>query len=240
MRTETFETPEPPNLRINLPSGSFRVSTSDSAETRVELSGPNEDDATIEFRRNELVVEIEWKKLFSRASFVRDHRLEIHAPNGSRIDAHTASGEVEGRGTFGDVSIDSASGDIRLERVEGRFECNTASGDVQVEFVGDVLRVNSASGDVDLGDIEGDAKIRTASGDIQIRSAVKGKIDINSASGDVQVGIRRGSSVYIDASSMSGDMTSDMDVSDAPPVSDGPSVDFRARTMSGDVVVRRA
>jgi DUF4097 and DUF4098 domain-containing protein YvlB len=240
MRTETFETPEPPNLRINLPSGTFNVYTSDTAETRVELSGPNEDDARIEFRRDEIVVEIEWKKLFGRANFVRDHRLEIHAPNGTQIDAHTASGDVEGRGTFGEVSINSASGDVRLERVLGRFDANTASGDVKVEFVSDAVRVNSASGDVELEEIESDAKIRTASGDIEIGSALKGKIDINSASGDVTVGIRRGSSVYIDASSMSGDMVSEMDVSDAPPVSDGPSVDFRARTMSGDVTVRRA
>jgi DUF4097 and DUF4098 domain-containing protein YvlB len=240
MRTETFETPEPPSLRLNLPSGSINVYTSDTAETRIELSGPNEDDARIEYRRNEIVVEIEWKKLFGRANFVRDHRLEIYAPNGSQIDAHTASGDVEGRGNFGEVSIDSASGDVRLDRVEGRFEANTASGDIQVEFVGEALRVNSASGDIELGEVESDAKIRTASGDVEIRSAAKGRIDITSASGDVQIGIRRGSSVYIDASSMSGDMTSEMDVSDAPPVSDGPAVDFRARTMSGDVTVRRA
>jgi DUF4097 and DUF4098 domain-containing protein YvlB len=240
MRTETFETPEPPSLHINLPCGSFNIYTSDTDQTRVELSGPNEDDARIEFRRNEIVVEIEWKKLFGRANFVRDHRLEIYAPNGSQIDAQTASGDVEGRGTFGGVSIDSASGDIRLERVDGRFEANTASGDVQVESVGDAARVNSASGVVDLGEVESDAKIRTASGGIQIRSAVEGKIDIQSASGDIQIGIRRGSSVYIDASSMSGDMSSDLDVSDQPPQSDGPTMDFRARTMSGDITLRRA
>jgi DUF4097 and DUF4098 domain-containing protein YvlB len=237
MRAETFDTPEPPSLRLNLPSGSINVYTSDAAETRVELSGPNEDDATIEFRRNEVVVEIEKKKLFGVG---RDHRLEIYAPNGAQIDAQTASGDVEGRGTFGEVSINSASGDIRLERVEGRFDANTASGDIRAEFVGEALRINSASGDIELGEIESDAKIRTASGDIRIDSAVKGKIDINSASGDVELGIRRGSSVFIDASSMSGDMKSELDVSDAPPLSDGPAVDFRARTMSGDVTVRRA
>lgn len=241
MRSETFDTPEPPELRINLPSGNIEIHTSaDATQTSVELSGANEDDARIEQRRDQIVIEIEWKKLFGRASFVRDHRLEIYAPNGTQVDVHTASGDVAGDGDFGEVSVDTASGDVRFERVHGRFESNTASGDVTADFVGDALRVNSASGDVELGEIEGDAKIRTASGDIQIRSAVRGKIDINSASGDVQIGIRRGSSVYIDASSMSGDMTSEMDVSDAPPASDAPSVDFRARTMSGDVAVRRA
>ena len=100
--------------------------------------------------------------------------------------------------------------------------------------------MNSASGDVTVGEAEHDVKIRTASGDVELRSVVRGRVDVQSASGDVQIGIRQGSSVYIDASSMSGDMSSELDVSDTPPESGGPSVDFRARTMSGDVTVRRA
>jgi DUF4097 and DUF4098 domain-containing protein YvlB len=237
MRSETFSTPEPTSLRINLPSGDIHLETSETAETQVNLSGSNEDDARIEFRRNEIVIEIEKKKLLG---FRGDHDLVVNAPLGTQVDLHTASADVRGRGRFGEISIDSASGDVSFENVDGRFEANTASGDVDVEFVGDAVRINSASGDVTLGETESDAKIRTASGDIEIRSALKGKIDITSASGDVHIGIRRGSSVYIDASSMSGDMTSEMDVGDAPPVSDGPAVDFRARTMSGDVTVRRA
>jgi len=148
--------------------------------------------------------------------------------------------QVEGRGRFGGVDVDSASGDITFATVTGRVEVNTASGDVRVEAAGGDVRVNSASGDVTVGEAEDDVKVRTASGDVEIRSAAKGKIDVTSASGDVQVGIRRGSNVYIDASSMSGDTSSELDVSDAPPVSDGPSIDFRARTMSGDITVRRA
>ena len=238
MRTEIFSTPEPPSLRINLPSGDFRIETSPGAtETQVELSGPHEDEARIELRHNEIVIELERKKLFGLRG---NHDLVVSAPEGTELDVHTASGDVEARGRFGGVSIDSASGDVSLASVDGRLEVNTASGDVEVDAVGGDLRVNSASGDVTLGETEGDAKIRTASGDIEIRSAVRGKIDITSASGDVQVGIRRGSTVYMDASSMSGDMTSELDVSDTPPASDGPSVDFRARTMSGDVTVRRA
>ncbi len=237
MRVETFSTPEPPNLRINLPSGDIRIETSQTAETRVELSGPHEDDARIEMRRNEIVIEIERKKLFG---FRGDHDLVVSAPEGTGLDAETASGDLDGRGRLGDVDVDSASGDVRFEAVDGRLNVNTASGDVEADFVGGDVRVNSASGDLTLGEIEHDAKIRTASGDVEIRSAVRGKIDVQSASGDVRLGIRRGSSVYIDASSMSGDMTSELDVTDAPPESGGPAIDFRARTMSGDVTVRRA
>lgn len=237
MRSETFSTPEPPSLRINLPSGDVRIETGDTAETHVELSGPNEDEVRIEMRRSEIVIELERKKLFG---FRGDYRVVISAPEGTQVEAHTASADVDGRGRLGEVSVDSASGDVSLASVDGRLEVNTASGDVKVDFVGGDVRVNSASGDVTLGETEHDVRVRTASGDIEIRSAVRGKIDIQSASGDVHVGIRRGSTVYIDASSMSGDMTSELDLSDAAPVSDGPAVDFRARTMSGDVTVRRA
>ena len=238
MRNETFSTPEPPSLRIIMPSGDVRIETSaEATETYVELDGPNEDDARIEQRRDEIVIEIEKKKLFG---FKGDHDVLVTAPFGTRLDVHTASADVEARGRLGEVSVDSASGDVTLAAVEGRVDVNTASGDVQVDFAGGDVRVNSASGDVTIGEAEHDAKVRTASGDVEIRSAVCGKIDIQSASGDVEVGIRRGSKVFIDASSMSGDMSSDLDVTDAPSESDGPNIDFRARTMSGDVKVRRA
>jgi DUF4097 and DUF4098 domain-containing protein YvlB len=239
MRTETFDTPEPPELRISFPAGEVRIETSaEATQTHVELSGPNEDDARIEQRRDQIVVEIEKRKLFG---FKGEHTVIVTAPFGTRVDANVASADVEGSGRLGNVSVDTASGDVRLAAVDGRLEVNTASGDLRVDFVAEDVRVNSASGDITVGEAEHDAKIRTASGDIVIRSAVRGKIDITSASGDVEVGIRRGSEVFIDASSMSGDMSSELDVSDAPPPeSDGPNIDLRARTMSGDVTVRRA
>lgn len=237
MRVETFETPEPPALRITVPSGSVRIDTHETSETRVEFSGPNEEDARIEMRRNEIVVEAERKKIFGSRG---DYRVVVTAPDGAQVETQVASADFEARGRFGDVSVDSASGDVSVGHVNGRLEVNTASGDVDVDFVGGDVRVNSASGDITVTEAEHDVRVRTASGDVDLRSVVRGRVDVQSASGDVQVGIRQGSSVYIDASSMSGDMSSELEVSDTPPESGGPSVDFRARTMSGDVTVRRA
>src|SRR5437773_11130695 len=99
MRNETFDTPEPPELRINLPSGYVRVETSaEATQTYVEISGPNEDDARIEQRRDQIVIEIERKKLFS---FKGDHHLLVTGPFGTRIDANFASADFEGNGRFG-------------------------------------------------------------------------------------------------------------------------------------------
>jgi DUF4097 and DUF4098 domain-containing protein YvlB len=236
MRTETFQTPEPPKLRIFVPSGDVQLETADVAETTVEVEGPLEDDAKIELHRNEIVIEV-GKKRFGNGG---DHRVRVRAPHGSDVDANVASADVEGRGRFGRVEVNSASGDVAFEDIVGRLNVNSASGDVAVEHVTGEAKINSASGDVTLGQADSDVRVRTASGDQRVQSAASGKVEMQSASGDVEVGIRRGSKVWIDASTMSGDTTSELELSDAPSPSEGLLVEVRARTMSGDITMRRA
>ena len=69
-----------------------------------------------------------------------------------------------------------------------------------------------------------------------------GQISLRSASGDIWVGIRRGAAAWLDLASMSGDTTSELDVAGAPPVEtdEGPVVEVRAQSMSGDIHVARA
>jgi hypothetical protein len=236
MRREVFQTAAPPKLRIQLASGDVRLDTTDAPETVVEIEGPHEDDAKILQRGDEIVVEV-GKKLFGAG---RSHHVRVSSPHGAGIDANVASADIAGRGRFGPVEVNTASGDVSLEHVDGRLSVNTASGDVDVERVEGEVKINSASGDVTLGESESDVRIRSASGDQEIRSAAAGRLELQSASGDVVVGIRRGSRAWIDASSMSGDMRSELELSDEPPASDGPSVEVKARTMSGDVTIRRA
>jgi hypothetical protein len=61
---------------------------------------------------------------------------------------------------------------------------------------------------------------------------------LQSASGDLEVALAPGVGAYIDAKSMSGDVSSDLDVSDGG--GGEPAVDLRATSMSGDVRIRRA
>ena len=82
--------------------------------------------------------------------------------------------------------------------------------------------------------------VNTASGDQEIGSAVEGSVTLKSASGDLKVGIREGSTLWVDARSRSGEVRSELPVSDAPPEGDAPHVELRANTMSGDITVARA
>jgi DUF4097 and DUF4098 domain-containing protein YvlB len=82
--------------------------------------------------------------------------------------------------------------------------------------------------------------VQTASGDVQIDSVREGDVVLQTASGDIEVGIKKGSKLWIDAKSMSGETRSDLEVGDAPPDGDGPMVEVRATAMSGDITVKRA
>jgi DUF4097 and DUF4098 domain-containing protein YvlB len=175
-----------------------------------------------------------------------------------RIDVETGSGDVQFTDISGDAEVSAASGDVQISLVGGEARLNTASGDIQVGMIGADGRVNSASGDVMIrtaggrfeantasGDIQvkealGSVNANTASGDQQIGSVFQDTVNLRSASGDIRVGIKEGSKLFVDARSRSGDVTSELPVSDVPPEGDAPQVELRANTMSGDITIHRA
>jgi DUF4097 and DUF4098 domain-containing protein YvlB len=252
MRIESFATPGPVTLEISIPAGDVEVETADVEETAVELEVRGRDaeelerDARIEMRprgdRYEVVVDAARGR---GAGFLRsrngEYRVRVAAPRGADVRARLASADIRGRGDYGDVDIDVASGDVEFDIVQGEADIDTASGDVQVERVGSA-KVNSASGDVRIDESAGGVEVNTASGDIELRSVAAGEVKVHSASGDVEVGIAKGSRLWVDAQSLSGDTSSELELEAGAPIEgdQGPLVELRAQTMSGDISVRRA
>jgi Putative adhesin len=156
------------------------------------------------------------------------------------VDVSTASGDVVVVDTLGDVSIKSASGDLSAGSVGGRATANTASGDVRIESVAGAVVANTASGDVEIASAGSDVRANTASGDTNIGAVVSGSVVVNAASGDVRIGVRRGSRVHLDCSTVSGDARSELELGTDEPEGDGPFVEVKARTASGDITVTRA
>jgi hypothetical protein len=90
-------------------------------------------------------------------------------------------------------------------------------------------------------DALGPIEVQSASGDQRVEAVREGRVSLRSASGDLSVGVRQGSALWVDARSMSGDTTSEIDLdADASEVADAPLVELRAISMSGDVRVLRA
>jgi DUF4097 and DUF4098 domain-containing protein YvlB len=262
MRREAFETPGPLTLDIRVPSGDIDLETVDGTETVVEISGSPEleEEARIELHPkrdgHEVSVIIEKRSGLFRA-LREDCRVRVTSPPGADVEVSTASADVDARGDFGDAQINTASGDVEFEHV-CQAQVNSASGDVKLNRVDGQLTVNTASGDLEIGRLQGEGKVRaasgdisifeadaslkvqTASGDVEVESVREGDVVLQTASGDIEVGIKQGSTLWIDARSMSGETSSELELGDTPTDGEGPLVEVRATAMSGDIKVKRA
>jgi DUF4097 and DUF4098 domain-containing protein YvlB len=272
---EVFQTPGPVLLDLRLPQGDIDVETAATQETVVELTGLPDEElaevARIEMRERggtyEIRVEVDERHGFGRFWKSRDLRLEVRAPEASELRVRGGSADVRGRGHFGPVAVDTGSGDVELDLVTADAAVKSGSGDVRVREVLGNASVATGSGDIDIGRAGGDAELRSASGDVhlgegghdvtvqtasgdqQIDAVSRGHVTLQSASGDMAVGVRRGSRLAVDARSMSGDTSSEIDLDDFDPGEVGeageaaveePLVELRATTMSGDIHVARA
>ena len=265
----SFETPGRVALDISVPAGTVAVSTWDEQRVDVDVTPMRGDDpsaqAAAETRieaverggRHEVSVRV--PKREGRLGFLgRSPELlvTVRCPEGADLDLTTQSADLDVRGLLGNVvgrsasgdamladtgelSFTTASGDLTAGAVAGTLTTKSASGDVVVRAVQGAATVNTVSGDVRLGQTTGSVGVNTVSGDVELES-VGGPCRVSCVSGDVHVATRPGLALWIDAQSVSGSVTSDLDVADAPAGGGGEQVDLRIRTVSGDVRITRS
>lgn len=265
----TFEVTGPVELDIRLASGEIEVDATLDGRVEIELTAHDEESQRlVEEARVELLerhgapgvlIDVPQKRGFGFGiSFGRSGiHCRVRCPDESALQARTKSADVFVRGTLGSLNVATASGEVEVDDVTGDVTVKSASGDLEAGSVG-ALSVQSASGDVEVERARGPVTVNTASGDVTIRSAddnvnvntvsgdqelgavMVGHISSQSVSGDVSIAVRRGSKVYLDCSTVSGDTSSELDVQSDAPAGDGPLVEVRARTVSGDIQIRRA
>lgn len=275
---QVFETPGSVSLRFRLPSGRVVVTTADEPRTSVELVplGRRGSDAidNVEVIVSEtgdghvITVDekdrIRWGPL--RITWGADVEVRVTCPPGADLDLSGGSTDLRADGVLGEVSARSASGDITLETVAKKLQAKTASGDISIRSIEAGGSAVTVSGDLDIGRVEstlsarsvsGDARIRavrapltlsTTSGDVELESVEAGDVRVQSVSGDVRIGVARGTRVFIDATSVSGSLTSELGLADddpAPEASEAapephPVVPLHVKTVSGDVSLVRA
>ena len=180
------------------------------------------------------------------------------------IRTHGDLGEVDAASGSGDVEIDQAaqadvrtgSGDITVDKVQG--DCTTKSGSAEVALgkIGGDCDVLSGSGDVVIDEVVGKLKIKAGSGDIVVKSSGdgvdamagsgdlllrrvdRGRVKAKTGSGDITVGVASGTAAYLDVMTVTGDVSSELDGSEAP-VDGELTAEIFVQTGSGDVVLQR-
>jgi DUF4097 and DUF4098 domain-containing protein YvlB len=176
--------------------------------------------------------------------FGSELRVRASVPHGAEVKVKTASADTRLDGHFGQVGVNSVSGDLRVRgEIAGNANVKTVSGDADLDSVDGDLSAHTVSGDLRIGPVTGSAETKTVSGDIRFQSVTAGDVRFSSVSGDVEIGIADGSAVDVDAGSTSGDLSSEVPLASEPQYAEGepaPTVVLRGRTVSGDVKVFRA
>ena len=202
MRSETFSTPGPVRLDLEMPAGEIEIATANTDETHVELEATSSNEqvqemvaaARIESTRRgdvfQVTVEVRTRHgvwiSFSGGPDIRlgtpEMRLRISCPAGAELDVKTKSADLEAHGEYGDVDVKAASGDLSIETARSAT-VETASGDVHFETVSGILDVKTVSGDVHVASVAGNANFQVVSGDVFVHDA-GGSISGTSVSGD--------------------------------------------------------
>ena len=235
MTSWEFPAHDPVDLQVRIHAGNVRVLAAPTQTATVTLDGNERLLAAtrVEFDHGALsVVGQDRLGLGGNGSL----SVTVEVPEGSSCLVHTASADVGCTGELSALDVHTASGDITAERVSGPVRVVTASGDVLVGAAAEA-RVETASGDVRIEQADGPVTVRTASGDVWIAQTSGRRTEVKSSSGDISVAVARGIGVYLDLSSLSGTVSSELE-----PAEDigGADMTVQCRTISGDVQVLRA
>jgi hypothetical protein len=262
--TRSFEVTGPVDLRVHLDYGSVRiVARSDTTATVLAAPAIASRQQDVDAAQNVRVsltgdmLEVRgtasgWRRLVRPGTT----EVEIGVPEGSRITVTTAYAEVQLVGAFGDCSVQSTGGDIRVEEVAAG-QLQTRYGNVTVDRLADGGRVESthgtvrvraaagtttltaSSGDVVLDRATGDVTVRNTYGTVEVGAIASGSCIVTTSYGSVGVGIPNGTAAYLDLQSDHGQVRSELDRADEP----GAGVErasIRARTSYGAITIRRA
>jgi Putative adhesin len=156
----------------------------------------------------------------------------------------------------GAVSLKAGIGDIVVDHAAGHAEVSAGSGDVRLRELGDSAVIKNSNGDTWVGTAAGDARLgaangsiavdaargsvvaKSANGDVRLGEAARGSVVLETSLGDVEIGIPEGTAAWLDVRAVAGKVQNALEAAEAPEQSDE-TVEVRARTSAGDVVIRR-
>ena len=261
----TFRTPGPVTARIDVHSGTVRVSAGDREDTVVTVRPRSErspadaaaaERTQVRFTAGELVVRSTARPRLPFFGSGPEIEVDVALPEGSALEVRTTAGSITCDGLLGAVTLESRYGDLRLERA-ARLRAHTSSGDIAVTTVGGETEASTAYGDVRVGESGGRARLETGYGDIRLDRAldsvhgttrygevrvgetVRGSVVLETAYGGVEAGVREGTAAWLDVHAGAGRIRNTLTETDGPEDA-GETVEIHARTSFGDILIRRA
>jgi hypothetical protein len=182
-----FEVGESPSLKVDNFAGNVEIRGGGGGEIRVLATkragmGGDLDRIEVEMvqRGDDLLITTRKPTLLSNASV----RLEITAPAGTRLDAHTGAGTVDASGLTGGTKVDTGAGSVAVRDLSGEVDVHTGAGSVEVQNIQGRLKLDSGSGSLTVKGMDGDIDAHTGTGGIDVQGAA-GPVRLSTGSGSI-------------------------------------------------------
>jgi DUF4097 and DUF4098 domain-containing protein YvlB len=217
---QTFSTPTPVTVALDIPVGRVRFIAADRADTTVEVLPADAakgrdvkmaEQITVEFSEGVLQVQAPAaNRVLGNSGAVE---VTVQLPAGSRLEAKAASAELRTVGRLGDVVFEGSQATIKID------EAASAHLDLH-------------DGGVQVGRLGGDGQIRTQRGDIQIAEAMAGNLELSTQAGSITVSAAAGVSASLDASTSYGRISNSLKNTGTA------TLTIHATTSHGDITAR--
>lgn len=192
----TFDTPRPISVVVDVAGVLLTLNAGSDGETTVDLRPHNPArSADVELAAR-TTVDLMAGRLVVRSPRTARSRLRTLFGGGERVDLALAlpagsSLEVRGwadvtaQGPLDAVDIDTAMGDISLDRV-GRVHAKTSMGDIRVGSATGSAQLRTSAGSIEVGRAGGDLTANTSTGDVRVEDG-EGELRLFTSAGDVRV-----------------------------------------------------
>jgi Putative adhesin len=150
----------------------------------------------------------------------------------------SATGDISVDHVTGHADVKAGSGDVRVRELDSTAVIKSSNGDTWIGVAGGDLRVNAANGNIAVDLAQATVGAKSANGDVRLGEVVRGSVVLETRLGDLEVGIREGTAAWLDVRSTAGKVHNALEAADAPEPSTE-TVEVRARTTVGNVVIRR-
>jgi DUF4097 and DUF4098 domain-containing protein YvlB len=128
---------------------------------------------------------------------------------------------------------------VRVRELGDGAVIKNSNGATWVGAAAGELRLNAANGSIAVEKSSAGVVAKSANGDVRLGEVVRGSVVLESKMGDLEVGIPEGTAAWLDVRAAAGKVRNSLDAATAPDAA-AETVEVRARTTVGDVVIRRS
>jgi DUF4097 and DUF4098 domain-containing protein YvlB len=163
---------------------------------------------------------------------------EIRLDEAGSVHLKSGGGDVTVGHADGGAEVIASNGAVNVRRIGGPATVKNSNGSSWIGEVTGDLRLNAANGSITVDRAHASVTAKTANGSVRIGEVARGAVTLETAAGSLEIGIRTGTAAWLDVKTSAGRVRNELAAAPRPDETDE-TVEVRARTYIGDIVVRR-